>query len=112
LCEIQPCSIGKPHIDIFNSSIQEKVIKLNETRERLKAAGFSNADAVNPDAKKACSVLNVDSVFETKLIDYSHLNLVAELGSAASLEFSLRIAGRDSSCGEETATEKSRAVVT
>jgi hypothetical protein len=46
--------------------------KLKDTREKLKAAGFSDEDVLRPDRERACSVLDVDSVFEARLKDYSH----------------------------------------
>jgi hypothetical protein len=48
------------------------VIKLSEAREKLKAGGFSDADVMHPDRRRACSVLGVDAVFEAVLKDYSH----------------------------------------
>jgi len=69
------------------------ILRLKETRENLKAAGFSDDDVIRPDRERACSVLGVDTVFEAALKDYSH-GLIFNpsiLGSksGAILEFSL-----------------------
>jgi len=48
------------------------IMKLSETRERLKAAGSSDTELMHPDRKHACSILGVDAVFEAVLKDYSH----------------------------------------
>jgi ankyrin repeat protein len=37
------------------------IMRLSETREQLKAAGFSEEDAMHPDRKRACSMLGVDA---------------------------------------------------
>ena len=48
------------------------IMRLSETRELLKAAGFTDAEALHPDRKRACSVLGVDAVFEAVIKGYSH----------------------------------------
>jgi hypothetical protein len=71
------------------------IMRLSETREKLKAAGFTDAEAMHPDRKRACSVLGVDAVFEAIVKDFSHGFFIdnAPLGtsvgtnSEASLEY-------------------------
>lgn len=48
------------------------IMRLSETREALKAAGFTDSEAMHPDRKRACSVLGVDAVFEAVLKSFSH----------------------------------------
>ncbi len=48
------------------------IVRLSETRERLKAAGFSDAEAMHPDRQRACSALGVDAVFEAVIKNFSH----------------------------------------
>jgi hypothetical protein len=48
------------------------IMRLSETREKLKAAGFTDAEMMHPDRKRACSVLGVDAVFEAVIKDYAH----------------------------------------
>jgi len=48
------------------------IIRLSETREKLKASGFTDAEVMHPDRKRACSVLGVDAVFEAVVKGYSH----------------------------------------
>jgi hypothetical protein len=48
------------------------IMKLSEVREKLKAGGFTDAEALHPDRKRACSVLGVDAVFEAVVKGYAH----------------------------------------
>jgi hypothetical protein len=48
------------------------IMRLSEVREKLKAAGFSEAEAMHPDRKRACSVLGIDAVFEAIIKGFSH----------------------------------------
>ena len=48
------------------------IMKLSEVREKLKAGGFSDAEMLHPDRKRACSILGVDAVFEAVIKGYSH----------------------------------------
>jgi len=48
------------------------IMRLSETREKLQAAGFAEAEVIHPDRKRACSVLGVDAVFEAIVKDFSH----------------------------------------
>lgn len=48
------------------------ILKLSETREKLKAAGFTDAEAMHPDRTRACSVLGVDAVFEAIVKGFTH----------------------------------------
>jgi hypothetical protein len=48
------------------------IMRLSETREKLKAAGFSDSETLHPDRKRACSVLGVDAVFEAVIKSFSH----------------------------------------
>jgi len=53
------------------------IMRLEETREKLKAAGFSDAEVMRPDRKRACSVLGVDAVFEAIIKGFSRGFFVA-----------------------------------
>lgn len=48
------------------------IMRQSETREKLRAAGFSEEEIMHPDRKRACSVLEVDAVFEAVVSDYAH----------------------------------------
>jgi hypothetical protein len=63
------------------------IMKLSETRQKLMAAGFSEADVAHPDRKRACSILGTDAVFEVVVKDYQHADFGIATGSQASLEF-------------------------
>ena len=67
----QALSQGRPRIAAVITP-HYPILRLSETRDKLKAAGFSEEDATRPDRKRACSVLGVDAVFEAVLKDYSH----------------------------------------
>jgi ankyrin repeat protein len=65
------------------------IMTLNETRQKLKAAGFSQEEVIHPERKRACSVLGVDAVFEANLKDYHHSDSVLMEESAAAMDYSL-----------------------
>jgi hypothetical protein len=48
------------------------IMRQRETREKLRAAGFSEEDVMHPDRKRACTALGVDAVFEAVVKDYTH----------------------------------------
>jgi|SRR5579864_532047 len=65
------------------------IMTLHETRQKLKAASFSEEEVLHPDRKRACSVLGVDAVFEAHLKDYHHSDSVLIEESAAAMDCSL-----------------------
>jgi len=65
------------------------IMKLNETRQKLRAAGFSEEDVIHPDRKRACSILGVDAVLEAALKDYAHADIGLATSSAGTIDYSL-----------------------
>lgn len=63
------------------------IMKLSETQQKLVAAGFSEAEVMHPDTKRACSVLGTDAVFEAVLKDYSHADIGIATGTSVRLEY-------------------------
>jgi len=66
-----------------------EVLHLTDVREKLRTAGFSEAETTKPDRVKACKTLGVGAVLETALIELREKNLgIISVGPAA-LEFRL-----------------------
>ena len=72
------------------------VISLNETRQKLLAAGFSAEDSAAPDRAKACKALGVDGVFEASLEDYRSSSAAIVVASG----FKIKMALSDCKSGE------------
>jgi hypothetical protein len=62
-------------------------LTLNDVRQKLRTAGFSESETVNPDPLKACKALGADAVFQTTLKDFRKKNIGIEEGTATNVEF-------------------------
>jgi hypothetical protein len=61
--------------------------KFHQGDTTFAVAGFSEAETMHPDRKRACSILGTDAVFEAVLKDYGHTDIVLTTESSASLEY-------------------------
>ncbi len=69
------------------AAVHYPIMPLNETLQKLRAAGFSEEDVVHPDRKRACAILGTDAVFEAAFKGYSHADILVATATQASLEF-------------------------
>jgi len=65
------------------------IVRLNEVRQKLLAAGFSAEESVAPDRVKACKALGLESVFEASLEDYRHKNVGIASSAGMRMKFEL-----------------------
>lgn len=69
------------------------ITTLAETREKLQAAGFSEAELNHPDRKRACSILGADAVLEVAVKSYGHGDIGVMVGREGGLEYRLTDCG-------------------
>lgn len=69
------------------AAVHYPIVPLNETLQKLRAAGFSEEDLIHPDRKRACATLGTDAVFEAAFKDFGHADILVATATAASLEF-------------------------
>lgn len=77
-------------------ALRYPIMKLDEVRQKLRTAGFSDEDTVHPDRARSCKVLGADSVFEAHLKDFRTKDVGVVSASGAGLDFALT----DCSTGE------------
>ena len=71
------------------AAVHYPIMPLNETLQKLRAAGFSEEDLIHPDRKRACAILGTDAVFEAAFKGFSHADILVATATVASLEFSI-----------------------
>ena len=65
------------------------ILRLDEVRQKLGAAGWSGQETNHPDPIKACGILGADAVFEAVLKAFSSRDLIVRKSTGAALEFTL-----------------------
>jgi hypothetical protein len=77
-------------------ALRYPIMKLDEVRQKLRTAGFSDIETIHPDRGRSCTVLGADSVFEVHLKDFRTKDVGVLSATGAGLDFALT----DCSTGE------------
>lgn len=69
------------------------LIKLEEVRQKLRTAGFSEDDTLHPDPIKACKILGTDAVVDATLKDFRKKDIGVVVANGSSIEIDITDCG-------------------
>ncbi len=69
------------------------IIRLEEVRQKLRTAGLSEDETLNPDRMKACKVLGADAVVDATLKDFRKKDIGIQVASGSSIEINITDCG-------------------